>query len=70
MITTQKLVSKEDIFPDIIGQDPTKNQLRTALLTQRHIVLIGAPGIGKTTLAKSIARLLPDEEVMDCEFHC
>ncbi len=70
MIATQKLVSKEDIFPDIIGQDPTKNQLRTALLTQRHIVLIGAPGIGKTTLAKSIARLLPDEEVMDCEFHC
>ena len=52
-----KLLEK-DPFTEIIGQDKVKKSLKSALLTQRHIILVGPPGIGKTTLAKNIAHIL------------
>jgi len=59
-----------DPFSDILGQDRTKFQLMSALLMNRHVLIVGAPGIGKTTLAKNVARLLPDMEVYACEYNC
>ncbi len=56
---SRKLLEPEDCFPDIIGQEEAKRQLKSALLTGRHVIIIGPPGVGKTTLAKNIARLLP-----------
>lgn len=59
-----------DAFTDILGQEPAKRQLRSALLTERHVIIAGAPGIGKTTLAKNVAKLLPDITVNDCGYNC
>ncbi|MBU1202412.1 MAG: MoxR family ATPase [Nanoarchaeota archaeon] len=52
-------------FDDIIGQETVKKQLKSALLSERNIILVGAPGIGKTTLAKNVSKLMPkhDEKI-------
>ncbi len=50
---------------DILGQDDAKQQLKGALLSGRHVLIVGPPGVGKTTLAKSVAKLLPVIERVD-----
>ncbi|MFH1439327.1 MAG: ATP-binding protein [Candidatus Woesearchaeota archaeon] len=64
-----KLLEK-DLLGDILGQENVKHQLKSALLCGRHIIIVGQPGIGKTTLAKNVAKLLPDLKVNDCGYNC
>ncbi len=67
----ETFAKNKDPFTDILGQDAAKQGIKSALLTDRHIIIVGHPGIGKTTLAKNIAKLLPPIEIIeDCEFHC
>ena len=66
----EKLKSEKDVFPEIIGQSRVKNQVKSALMVGHHIIISGPPGVGKTTLAKNIAQLLPEIEVNDCGFFC
>ena len=64
-------LTNKDPFTDILGQEQAKQGIKSALLMSRHIIIVGAPGIGKTTLAKNIAKLLPDIEVIEgCSYHC
>lgn len=64
------LLARQDCFTDILGQETTKEQLKSALLTGRHVIIAGQPGVGKTTLAKNVAKLLPEITVNDCSFNC
>lgn len=65
----QKLM-EEDPFTDIMGQDEAKRQIKAALLMGRNMIIVGPPGVGKTTLAKNVAKLLPKIEVNDCGYKC
>jgi len=55
---TKTILQERDSFTDIIGQDKVKSAIKSALLSDRHMILVGPPGIGKTTLAKNISHLL------------
>ncbi|MBI2656716.1 ATP-binding protein [Candidatus Woesearchaeota archaeon] len=67
----ETFLKNKDPFTDILGQEQAKQGIKSALLMNRHIIIVGAPGIGKTTLAKNIAKLLPGIEVIEgCSYHC
>jgi|SRR3989344_4266009 len=72
MITNnfRELFLGKDPITDILGQDFAKQQIKSALLVGRHLIAVGPPGIGKTTLAKNIAKLLPEIIVNDCSYNC
>ena len=49
---------QDNINRVIVGKQPSVELLLVALLTQGHVLLEDVPGLGKTTLAKSLARSL------------
>lgn len=58
----KKKLMEKDAFSDILGQDNVKDEVRSALIMDRHIIIVGQPGIGKTTLAKNISKMLKKEK--------
>ncbi len=65
----QIFMGKEQ-FPSILGASKVKTQLKSALLVGRSVIIVGPPGVGKTTLAKDLANLLPELELNDCPYNC
>ena len=46
-------------FADIIGQEGAKRGVEIACAGQHNVLLIGAPGSGKSSIAKALAGILP-----------
>lgn len=61
-VSRAALALRENVSRVIVGKDPLINLAFVALLCEGHLLLEDVPGIGKTTLAKALARSL------DCEF--
>ena len=51
--------SEEPIFPYILGQESAKRAIAVAAAGGHNILMHGAPGSGKTLLARSLVDLLP-----------
>ncbi len=65
------LKKAEDPLSVIMGQTETKKAILASILAGHHVLIEGPPGVGKTTLARHLASILPSvEAVEDCPFHC
>jgi MoxR-like ATPase len=49
---------RAEIGKAVVGQDEVLDSVLTALLCRGHALLVGVPGLGKTLMAKTIARSL------------
>jgi len=60
MEAVPKLVQhiREELAHVVVGQDELKNQCLMALLSHGHVLLEGVPGIAKTLVVKTLARLV------------
>ena len=52
---------KAEISKSVVGQDRVIDQLLIALLCRGHALMIGVPGLGKTLMARTLARALDME---------
>ena len=62
-------ISYEVDFSDIIGQEGAKRAMEIAASGGHNIIMIGAPGSGKSSMAKALAGILPPmskEESFTC----
>lgn len=53
------------IIDQVIGQEKAVEVLKKAAQQRRHVLLIGAPGTGKSMLGMGVAELLPREKLVD-----
>ncbi|MBW7886131.1 MAG: AAA family ATPase, partial [Caldilineaceae bacterium] len=49
---------KSEVAKVIVGQDEVFEQIVIAFLTGGHVLLEGVPGVAKTLIAKTLARLI------------
>ena len=49
---------KESIAKVVVGQEQTVDLLLTAVLANGHVLIEGVPGVAKTLLARTIAKLI------------
>src|SRR3954452_10196847 len=49
---------KAEIAKVVVGQDAVIDALLTALLCRGHVLMLGVPGLGKTLMARTLARAL------------
>jgi len=67
-----RLDALRTLLPGVVMEDAALESLAAALLAGGHVMVLGPPGSGKTTLAKALWDLMPRERlaVSDCPLQC
>ena len=66
-----KIKKKDNPLEGFFTSEETQGAILAVLVSGRHLLLEGPPGVGKTTVAKIIAKLLPTMRVVKgCRYVC
>ena len=58
LLTTKMAQLKQELAKTIIGQEKVINLVLNAILSNGHSLLVGVPGLAKTLLVQSLAKVL------------
>jgi len=63
--TSEDITVPEKLINQVIGQDRARNIIKKAAKQHRHVMMIGAPGTGKSMLSKAMTEMMPKENLKD-----
>lgn len=63
--TTDDIKIPAKIVDQVIGQEAAVEIIKKAAIQRRNVLLVGAPGTGKSMLGQALSQLLPAEKLVD-----